>query len=248
MDHFDLRPERKRRSNSVFWNLLTLLVLIGIACLVIYFLILFVNPESALNPFPPRPLPTLMQFPTPTITPLQNPPTWTPTATIEPSPTRTLASTWTPIPTNTPFYIITATSIFPATPAAPTATATGMPVAVNVTYMDSSVYHPEAGCNWMGIAGQAVDKNNNPIVGLIVYLKGTLDGLPVERMGLTGTAPNYGASGFEFVLTNRPIASNNALWIQLQDQSGEPLSERVFINTYGDCSRNLILVRFRQVR
>ncbi len=248
MDHFDLRPVSKKRSSSALWNALTLAVLITMACLVIYFLILFINPESALNPFPPPPLPTLIQFPTPTWTPIQLEPTWTPTPTIEPSPTRTLAPTWTPIPTNTPFYIFTPTSIFPATPGAPTPTATGMPVVVNVTYMDSSVYHPEAGCNWMGIAGQAVDKNNNPIVGLIVYLKGTLDGVPVERMGLTGTAPNYGASGFEFVLANRPIASNNALWIQLQDQSGQPLSERVFINTYGDCSRNLILVRFRQVR
>jgi hypothetical protein len=36
--------------------------------------------------------------------------------------------------------------------------------------------------------------------------------------------------------------------VQLFDQSMAPLSERVFFDTYDDCSQNLILINFRQVR
>jgi hypothetical protein len=247
MDNFDLQTGApvKKRSSGLLWNILTALMLVGIVCLAIFFLIIFINPTSTLNPFPPQFVPTMAAFPTPTITQLHLSPTWTPTTTLEPSPTRTSAATWTDIPTNTPF------SIFPPTETrtpTPLPTATSPAVVVTVTYMDSSIYHPEAACNWLGVAGQAVDRNNNPIVGLTVYLRGTLNGVPIERIGLTGTAPNYGASGFEFVLGDRPVVSNNAIWIRLEDQSGVPLTDNIYINTYGDCTKNLVLVRFRRTR
>ncbi|MBN2386506.1 MAG: hypothetical protein JXB85_05760 [Anaerolineales bacterium] len=235
-------------SGGLLWNILTVVMLVGICCLGIFFLTIFVNPQASINPFPPSSLPTLAQFPTPTITAIQLDATWTPTSTIEPSPTRTFAATWTSVPTNTPYYVASVTDIFPTTTGTPSPTATGLPVVVNITYMDSSIYHPEAGCNWMGVAGQAVDKNNNPVIGLTIYLSGTLGGQPIERIGLTGTAPNYGASGFEFVLGDRPIASNDAIWIQLQDQAGHALTDKIYFDTFGDCTKNLVLVRFRQTR
>lgn len=247
MDHFDFKTDApaKGRSSSLVWNILTVVMLVGIICLAIVFLLIFLNPGAGINPFPPHLAPTIAAFPTPTITPLQLSPTWTPTATIEPSATRTAAATWTDIPTNTPF------SIFPPTETdtpTPLPTATSLPVVVTVTYMDSTVYHPDAGCNWLGVAGQAVDRQNNPIVGLTVFLGGTLNGSPIQRIGLTGTAPNYGASGFEFILGERPLVSSNSIWIRLEDQSGIPLTDNIYFNTYGDCAKNLILVIFRRTR
>jgi hypothetical protein len=246
MDTFDLKSERPNRG-PFLWNILTGVMLVGALCLVVLFLTIFINPHVFFNPFPPLAIPTALEFPTPTITPLQLPPTWTPSPTVEPIATLTRPPTWTPEPSDTPFiyslYTPTRTKIPTKTPVP-----TGMPYTYTLTYMDSSYYHPEAGCNWLGVAGQAVDRNNNPIIGLTVYLSGTLNGVPIERIGLTGTAPNYGASGFEFVLGDRPVVSNNALWIRLEDQSGVPLTDNIYINTYGDCTKNLILVRFRRTR
>lgn len=222
------------------WDILTILVLLGTFCIGGYILLIFVNPYSSLNPFPPPAPPTLIVIttPTPTITPLQLPPTWTPSPTLEPTATRTLAPTWTPLPTYTVFYV----------GKSPTPSRTPRPqtpyLANPPTYLASTIYHPEAGCNWLGVAGLAVDKNNSPVLYLVVHLSGTIDGKPVDYLTLTGTAPAYGQSGFEFVLGDRPIASNGTLWIQLLDQAEKALTDKVYFNTYEDCNRNLIFFRF----
>ena len=67
-------------------------------------------------------------------------------------------------------------------------------------------------------------------------------------MNLTGVALNYGRSGYEFTLADHPIASKQSAWVQLLDQSNLPLSPKVYFNTYEDCSKNLIIVNFKQVR
>ena len=250
MDSFDMKPER-RRSSGLVWNILTGVVFIGIICLGIYFMSVFINPSSSMNPFPPGVLPTLVQSPTPTPPPLTPPPTWTPSPTIAPSPSRTEASTWTPIPSNTPYVLEQPTSQYTLTPGVgPThaPTNTGMPVSVTVNYLDSTIYHPEAGCNWFGVAGQAVDRNNNPILYLTVHIFGTLSGGPVDKFTLTGTAPNYGQSGFEIFLGNQPIASDNMMFIQLLDQANLPLTEKVSFDTAAGCEENLIMVQFRKTR
>jgi hypothetical protein len=110
------------------WNLLTILVLISILLLIGFISILFSNPYSGLNPFPPPPLPDRLILPTATATYLQLPPTWTftpesmrlvpsllpsstllatftdavlPTATVTVTPTATNTITYTPRPTRT---------------------------------------------------------------------------------------------------------------------------------------------------
>ncbi|MCX6035129.1 MAG: hypothetical protein NTV38_09155, partial [Chloroflexi bacterium] len=73
----ELKPERMVNRKPLVWNLLTVGVLLGICCLAYYFLTIFNNPNSPLNPFPPAPLPTLYQTVTPTSTIILREATWT---------------------------------------------------------------------------------------------------------------------------------------------------------------------------
>jgi len=248
MDNFDLKSERPNRG-PLLWNVLTVVMLAGALCLGILFLTIFINPYISINPFPPLAIPTLLEFPSPTPTPLQLPPTWTPSPTIEPTATITRAPTWTPEPSETPFiyslYTPTKTKIPTKTPVP-----TGMPYTYTLSYMDSTYYHPEAGCNWLGVAGQVVDQNNTPILYITIVLGGYLDGVDLNTpmLSLSGTAPNYGQSGFEFLLSNSTKISSKTLWIQLKDQANQPLTDRIYFDTYQDCSKNLALFRFKKTR
>ena len=49
-------------------------------------------------------------------------------------------------------------------------------------------------------------------------------------------------------LADQPIASNNSLWVQLINQAGTPISDKVFFSTYESCTQNLILIDFKQTR
>ncbi|MBU4224904.1 MAG: hypothetical protein KKC71_03675 [Chloroflexi bacterium] len=261
MDNFDMQT-KKHSSNQILWNVATLLVLIGSLILGILFLNIYLNPASKLNPFPPPPTPTLLQFPTATITPLSLPATWTPSPTVEPSDTPTPRPTYTLQPTFTPFIIPlkttpTETGIATITPTStaskvmtPTTipSPTGMPFAATVDYMASTSYHPDAGCNWMGVAGQVVDKNNSPIFYLTLHLDGKVGDQPIDFIGLSGTAPAYGPGGFEFVLGNKPVSSTHTLWIQLLDQQKMPFTDKIYLDTFEDCAKNLIMVRFKKVQ
>ena len=90
------------------------------------------------------------------------------------------------------------------------------------------------------------DVNNSPIIGIVVRLTGTLSGNRIELTTLSGVSPGYGKAGYEFVLGNVPVASSREMYVQLLDQAGLPLSEKVFLATSTDCEKNLILVRFKK--
>ena len=185
----------------------------------------------------------MLAYPTASKTPLPFPPTYTATITIQPSATETQLPTWTPIPTFTPFILGSAT-----TPPPTLAASSGMPFEATLTHVGSAYYHQDAGCNWMGVAGQAVDMNNSPVLYLTIHISGTLGGKFIDYYSLTGTAPNYGQAGFEFVLGDKAVASSDTLWIQLMDQQGLPLTDQVKLTTYSDCSKNLVMIRFKKVR
>ncbi len=239
------RPARK--VFTVFFNLLTVFVLLAILCVISVFLMVFINPNSALNPFPPRKLPTALALPTSTPTPrsiLQA--TWTATATLEPSATHTPRPTFTPVPTETPFNLAT------ETPTATNPVAQGMPFEVSPgtpTGASSMLFHPEERCNWMGVAGQVFDLSGAPISGQLVRVGGFLDGKAVDLVSLTGLPTAYGASGFyEFFLSETPTATSGRLWVQLLDQAGLAMSDKVYFDTYAECEKNLIFVNFKQIR
>ena len=236
------------------WDILSIVALAITLCLAGYFLMIFINPFTPLNPLqPPTPL-TPLAFPTATWTPLQLPPTFTPTATIEPTPSRTLAPTWTPFAASTQVVLPTITSRFtPTRTRTPTRTprATGMPFIATITPIASTIIHPEAGCNWIGVGGEASDLNNSPVLYLIVRVGGSLGGQIIDpnlHTTVTGIAPQYGKAGFEFVLGDKPIASTGSMWIQLLDQAGLPLSDKIYFDTSDSCDQNLILIRFKKTR
>jgi hypothetical protein len=114
--------------------------------------------------------------------------------------------------------------------------------------VESAIIHPDLACNWAGIGGTVVDANNSPVIGTVVVLRGTLNGSRIEQQTVSGINKEYGPSGFEFVLGNAPVASNETLVVQLVDQQNIPLSDPVEITTSTDCTKNLVMVRFKRNR
>jgi hypothetical protein len=245
MDPFDYTDVKVRPPIDVLslvFNLLTLLVVLLVCGVGMLILVVFINPYIALNPFPPPILPALVVLPTATPTPqLSLPPTWTPTAVLHPTSTRTPRPTPTKIPTEP------ASSAEPSgeTPEASVrmqfVLQPGNPVAI------ANIGHPDLGCSWMGIAGQATGLDKSPVKGLLIQLGGALNGKNMVPVTLTGTASQYGEGGYEFTLSEKPVASNDSLWVQLLSQEGKPLSERVYFDTFSDCDKALILLNFNQI-
>jgi hypothetical protein len=254
MSKYDYNYEDEKPQKAAFeletWDYLSIGVLVISLCMIFYFAAIFVAPNSPINPFPPNPFDPNATI-TPTITPIQPDATWTPSPTIEPSPSSTLAATFTPLPSPTFFSLIPPTNT--ETPS-PTATVTRTPKApfsatVNVLQSDITIPHLAAqGCNWQGIGGSVVDANNSDIIGMVVRLVGKYNGKSVEMTSVSGVTPDYGKSGFEFVLGTTPLAAKDELFVQLLDQAGLPLSDNVYIETFNDCKKNLVLVRFKKNR
>ncbi len=239
-------PDTEKRSGARVWNILTVLTLAALFCVVSYMIIIFVNPTSSLNPFPP---PTL------------NPALIPRTATV--TPRYTLVPTWTP--TNMPLSLVETPvpSEVPASPVTVREDPTEIPVnnpesteefafelqQGSPSAIAAAQFHQTATCDWTGVAGQATSLNGEAVRGLFVEIGGTLPGVEsVQNLVMTGLAPQYGFGGFEITIANQLVASEGSLWIQLLDQQNLPLSDRVYFNTYADCQKNLVIIYFNQVR
>jgi len=240
---FDGTQSRRPTAPMQVWDILSILVLLLTVCLVGYFVLIFINPTSQLNFLPPGAGPLGNQIPTLTATPLQMQATWTPSPTLAVTPSDTPRPTITPLPTNTPFSLVppTKTQKPSPTPKAPFS-------APSVTQVESTVIHPDLACNWAGIGGTVVDANNSPVIGTVVVLRGTLNGSTIEQQTVSGINKEYGPSGFEFVLGTAPVESNKTLFVQLVDQQNIPLSDPVPVITSTDCSKNLVMIRFKKNR
>ena len=250
MDEFNFDEHQKKSSGFSMpaiglWDILTVFVLLVTVCLGVYFIQIFLDPGSSSNLLKPA------WTPTPTITPIQMEPTWTPTATVYVPPTATLLPSITPPATLTPANFVPATEAPEAT-ATPTITPTPKALfSVSSVNSIESIIIPhllEAGCAWQGVGGTVDDQNSGPIIGIVVRLAGTYDGKSVELTTVSGISPEYGKSGFEFVLGDTPLDSRDKVYVQLLDQAGLPLSEEIYIDTSSDCKKNLVLVRFKKNR
>ncbi len=253
MSNFDEIDERPGLNIiTLILNVLTVLVLLGVLCVATVFVNIFFVPQTVLNPFPPPTLePTLAP---PTETPFARqrlPPTNTPvppTETPIPSETPTPEPSLTPSATPTRFVLVSMTPV-PVTEELDMSGVAfdlkdGSPIAL------PNFAHLADGCNWMGVAGHVYTLNGEVVdQGVTIQLGGFLAGTNIELLSVTGFATQfYGPGGFEFVLADRPIATTNTLYLQLLDQAGLPLSDKIFFDTYEDCERNLILVDFQQFR
>ncbi len=241
-------PPTPNRTGETLWNFLTGLLVVGIIAALVIVALIYLNPRSALNPFPPPThiptlaAPTLLPLATqaPTFTPAVVLPTKAPTATLpdQPTPTAILA---------TPAGTLTGPTLTPTVKGSSSFAFIPYPEPIAI---DASLRSPSRGCQWMGVGGQAFDLRGNPIpLGIEVQLAGYLDGKPIAITSLTGTATLlYGPSGYELTLADKPIASKGSLWIRLIDQAGMALSDRIYFDTYADCNKNLIIINFTQVK
>ena len=229
------------------WDILSIVMILITACIGLYFVLIYINPNSNLNPLKPYQI----QLPTPTITAIQLDATWTPMPTASLLPNVTLLPTTTAPATNT-----LANFVGPSETPKPTNTETATPTpktpfsASSVNAIESIIipHLLDAGCNWQGVGGTVDDQDSSPIIGIVVRLGGVYDGKAVELTTVSGVSPEYGKSGFEFVLGDTPVDSGDKLYVQLLDQAGLPLSNKIYIHTSSDCRKNLVLVRFKKNR
>jgi hypothetical protein len=206
------------------FNFLTSLVLLATMIIGGIFAAIYFNPALPFNPFPP---PTER----PIATPIQ--PTFTPETTLPANWTATVGPTFTPSPT------------IPPTNTPPIASPEPTPPAYSLlpgTPTFTQNFLNDLGCAWMGVAGQIISAEEGETLDLWVKLGGQLEGKSVDLVSLPGSAPGYGEGGYEFVLSDKPIPSENLLWIQLIDPSENPMSNKVFLKTSEHCDENLVLV------
>ncbi len=251
---FILQEEPRKGISDTTWNRMTLVFFIATIMTGILMISVFMQPNSGLNPFPPVVIPPTVVIPSVTPTAQQ---TWTtvPTRTAKPTktstPTSEPTSSSTPIPPTEAFVLPTSTEI--GGTVLPTSKVTDSAYSFVVqpgspANVSSSIMRPDDGCNWMGIGGQVVDMQGAPIVGLRVQLYGSLHGKIKTVPSLTGTVDRYGPAGYEITIADYPSATTRTLWVQLFNQSGGALSDKVYFNTFTGCEKNLIIIHFKQVK
>src|SRR5512145_1376540 len=157
-DDFDFdgtRSQSRRGSTMQLWDMLSILVLIITVCLAGYFVWIFLNPQSSFNFLPPG---GSGRIPTSTTTPIQLEPTWTASPTLVLTPSNTPRPTFTPFFTSTPFSLVPPTK----TPKPTNTPKITFAFSVAIKQLASTIYLPDSGCSYFGVAGEAVDLNNAP--------------------------------------------------------------------------------------
>jgi hypothetical protein len=239
------------------WNRLSAILLVVTIVTGFIMISIYVNPQTSLNPFPPVVIPARVVIPSATATQTS---TEMPAETLTPFPTDTPFPTETPEPSETlipitPVPVIATDTSLTSLPGTiyPSIKATdsvysfivqpGSPAAVS-----SSIMRPEGGCKWMGVGGQVVDMQGAPIIGLRVQLYGSLHGKIKAITSLTGTVDRYGPAGYEITISDFPTSTTHTLWLQLFNQAGGALSDKVYFDTYTGCEKNLIVIHFKEVK
>lgn len=195
--------------NEEGFQIATLVVVVITALAFMGFLLIFANPQVAINPLKP-PIPTL------TLVVAALPATWTPTPTFTPTdtPTPTDTSTATPTSTDTPLPSSTPTRTrvpFTRTPRPPTA----VPWAY-VPYVIESCHH--SGGTY--IEGYVTNAGGEESGTRVSY--GSAPGGNVIQTIVTGgdRSPGY----FTFVL-NSGGARPGTFYVWISDYNGKPLSD-----------------------
>jgi hypothetical protein len=103
-------------------------------------------------------------------------------------------------------------------------------------------YANNAGCNWLGIAGEVFDLQGDPVpVGeyqVHVWESG------IDNRVMVGGAPVYGPSGYEQFLFDSPRVEDHKL--QLETRDGRPVSPIYEVQTRATCHENLLYFVFIQ--
>jgi hypothetical protein len=211
---------------------------------------------------PEEGLPTLVpviQLPSPTPTPEEPAlaPTWTPPAvapSATPLPLTTLKPSVTPSPlptfptkTPTPTYTPTNTNTPTATPPGPTPTPSPTRSAFPFTKTDNSPFYLQnfannAGCGWLGLAGEVLDLDRNPVS--IGSYRIHVWGSGIDERLVVGSAPNYGPSGWEQFVFDSPVMREYN--VQMESPNGTAVSQIYRVQTRANCTENLLQINFVQ--
>lgn len=212
------QPQQPAKRGSCFYNLVTVLALLGSCASVVWIATIWVDPQTALNPFPPA-----TRFVQVTATPGD--------------PAQVLP---TPDESGQIFIVITDT---PAVTFDTPAPVTESPYPFIV--LDPVLYVPNAndfGCNWWSIAGTVTDLNGQALNGYRIRISG--DG--VNETVFSGAALTFGAGGYELPLIGTPQAAD--FTVQLFSAQEVALSEPISVQTRADCEGNVTIVNFIQNR
>ena len=241
-----MSSRESRVSRDRFWHRLTLVTL-GLTVLVsVCYLAALISPSLLGGLLPSeKPTPTqamVLSLPSATATTVATntpEPSWTPRPTRTPMPTETPRNSPTPsrIPGPTPTFPPTWTPV--PTPGTPPPTRSNYPFALKDNEIIYRQYFFSSECDWLGIAGEVLDKEGNPIPGLPVVLNG--GGLQ-NIITYSGYAPDYGESGWEHFLDNK--VKEGDFIVQLYNNQGQPVSDQIQVRTRADCRGNLIMVIF----
>jgi hypothetical protein len=156
--------------NNRFWDVLSILGLLATCGVAAVVLMIFSDPNSSFNLFPPpTEIPTVV-LPSATATRLQMPPTWTPTANFIDTPTR--AATRTPLPSSTSFVLASFT---------PSNTITNTPTET-----------PQATMTYTPGSDQVQEISQSPVDGVVLSPGADFDlRWEVKNIGTNDWNPNY---------------------------------------------------------
>lgn len=99
-----------------------------------------------------------------------------------------------------------------------------------------------AGCNWMGMAGEVLDFDRNPVSAgsYVVHIWGS----GIDSHVTVGTEPAYSPSGWEQFLFDWPVVRDYE--IQLEIVGGTAVSPIYAVQTSASCNENLVRFDFVQ--
>jgi len=232
------KKPRKRGGRGIYNTLAGLFVggAIGLTAVVV---ILIMNPNLPFNPLPPRtvvPTPTLIVFGggdqagtplaatrVPTAAPISGGALTATVQALVPTGITALPAGSTPL-TSFPFTIQNEA----------------------VTYSR----HPK-GCNGLWLVGQVFDLKQQalvcgPIGRPLPCLPVQVNGDDFTSIQYTGSATQWGPSGYEVLLNSTPIEAE--FEVQLLNSNGQPLSEPIIVRTLATCDQNVAVVNFIQIR
>jgi hypothetical protein len=273
-------PSRTRRGGcaATLINVLTAMIFVTAVFALLALVLIFLMPQILPDNISRR-IPLLAEQETvdlPTLIPLAQAPTLTPTpvATLTPTSDAFLQPTWTPQvavaePTSTfpPLGTLAPTRIPSPAPTLPPATPTRTPTPTPTdtptpgpsptvtrtrapfpyTKTDDSPFYLQnfantAGCNWMGIAGEVLNREGQPVPSgqfrVHVWDSGVDERVPV------GGAPAYGPSGWEQFLFDSPVVRDYN--VQLETTGGTAVSQVYRVQSRASCNQNLIILNFVQ--
>lgn len=209
---------------------------------------LFAAPTGTASP---RPSPTSTALPTATLVPTATPLVIATLSVAEAG--ARVGVVGTPTSTAVPLATLLPTE----TQVSPTFTPTAYPVVMATPYAfeprfvvqgGSLIYqgNDEAeGCQFMAIRGTVRGADGKPRLYYGIHLIIVDEtGARSTRNALSGSRPQFGASGFQFVLGSTPMETTDRYALILQDENGMAVSDKFVIPTSSSCERNVVVVDF----